>query len=100
MNGDAHQFTSNPLGYQQITVSTTAVALTVPSNASYADVIVGTNGIRVRDDGTNPTASVGMPYGVSALPQRFTVKGAGALAALRMIRISADSEVNVSYYGA
>lgn len=91
----------NPItgSFQQLTVSTTVKALTVPTNAIYAVVIVATNGINVRDDGTNPTASVGMPYGVSSLPQTFTICGGASLAATRMIRRSADSEVDVSYYG-
>lgn len=90
----------NPMGYQQLTISTTATALTVPTNAMAALVVVRTNSIRWRDDGTAPTDSVGMPYGASSLPQTFVLYGAASLANWRGIRISADAEVNVSYYGA
>jgi hypothetical protein len=85
-----------PAGFQQLTVSSTAVALTVPTDAIYAVGIVECNGINIRDDGTSPTASVGMPYGVSSLPQTFTICGSAALTQTRLIRRSSDSVVNVS----
>ena len=92
----------NPIAssYQQMTVSTTAVALTsIPSQAYAAVIIVESNSIRARDDGTNPTASVGMPYGVSSLPQVFTICGRASLDKTRLIRAGgSDAAVNVSYY--
>src|SRR5580704_15912761 len=52
----------NSLGYQQITNLSSAVGFTsVPSGTNYAVITVETAGIRWRDDGTAPTASVGMP---------------------------------------
>lgn len=87
-----------PAGYQQLTVSSTAVSLTVPTNAIYAEVVVGTESIRYRNDGTAPTGSVGVPYGVTALPQTFTICGKSTLAATQLIRITNDSVVNIHYY--
>jgi hypothetical protein len=57
------------LGYQQITSLATAVGLTVPTlspeglqcSPSVAVIIPTGAGIRWRDDGIAPTASVGMP---------------------------------------
>jgi hypothetical protein len=51
-----------PLGFEQISLSSTsAVGLTVPDGATYAMVAaIGLNAIW-RDDGTAPSATVGMP---------------------------------------
>lgn len=87
-----------PVGFQQLTVSTTSTALTVPTNAVFAVVIVATNAINARDDGTAPTATVGMPYG-AGFPQAFTICGSAALSGTKLIRRGgSDAEVDVSYY--
>jgi hypothetical protein len=77
---DAAGGANTPLGYQQITSLSSATALTVPTGATVAVIIPETQAIRWRDDGTNPTASVGMPL---ASGQPMTLKGAAALAAAR-----------------
>lgn len=84
-----------PLGYQQLTVSSTAVALTVPTNAEAALVDVESNDVRWRDDGTNPTASVGKYLSSGT---HYTFIGAEELAALKFIRVSADAKLNITYY--
>jgi len=83
-------------GFQQITVSTTAVGLTVPQGALFAVVEIESNAIRYRDDGTDPTASVGMLVNASTVPitvcnpnQKFKMIRQGA----------ADATASVSYYG-
>lgn len=55
-----------PCGYQQITLTTSAATLTVPTgcNASAAQIKVETQAIRYRDDSVAPTASIGMPLAV------------------------------------
>jgi hypothetical protein len=84
-------------GYQQLTVSTGVSQLTVPAGAVYAvaSLEVAANGLRWRDDGTNPTASVGVPVAtvtpliipqLSLAPIRFTRSGA------------ADAVLSVTYY--
>lgn len=81
-------------GYQQITSLSAAAALTVPSGATVALIQAETKDVRWRDDGTNPTTSVGMiiPAGTSLF---FT----GSLSAFRVIETAASAKLNVSYYG-
>lgn len=83
-----------PLGYQQITSLSAATALTVPAGATIAVVVATTQAVRWRDDGTNPTATVGMPLAVGT-ERVFT----GGLAALRFIEQTASAAINISYYG-
>ena len=88
------------LGYQQITPNT-ATSLTVPARApdgskqqvTFAIITPEGQNVRWRDDGTDPTASVGMPIyvGTSLLYD-------GNLANLRFINMVAGGKVNVSYY--
>lgn len=91
---DAIRFT--PLGYQQITAGTlaSATSLTVPAGANMAMIGADTAGVRFRDDGTAPTASVGVliPAGVALF--QYT----GNLAALQFIAASGSPVLNISYY--
>lgn len=90
-----------PMGYEEITVSTTAIGFTsatvatATASASYAYVYVGTNSIRWRDDGVNPTAAVGQP---AAAADRVEVCGVKAVRTIKFIRQSADATLFVSYY--
>lgn len=88
-----------PLGFQQLSVSNTAVALTVPTggNVTVAIIYVETAAIRWRDDGTSPTASVGM----IALPDSILhLENLGNLAAIKFIRRDGtNATLNISYYG-
>jgi hypothetical protein len=81
------------LGYQQITSLSSATALTVPTGATAALIVASTQNIRWRDDGTNPTASVGMPVLVDTY---FTYDG--DLSRIRFIEQSSGAVLNVSYY--
>jgi hypothetical protein len=83
------------LGYQQITSLSPAAALTVPTGATFCIVTAESQAVRWRDDGTNPTASVGMPI---ASGGSYTFNGAVNLAALRFIEQTASAILNVSYY--
>lgn len=86
--------------YQQITVDATAggVALTnVPAAAKFALLMVETAAIRWRDDGTGPTAAVGMP--IAAGSGLWYDAGQAGLVAFRAIRQAGVSAVlNVTYY--
>lgn len=84
-----------PKGYEQKTVSTAAVALSsVPAAATGALIVVSSNGVRFRDDGTNPTAAVGVPI---AAGQSFSYDGDPS--ALVFIRSGgADAVLDVAYY--
>lgn len=89
----------SPYGYQQLTVSTSAVGLTVPAGAQCAEVLLGSNTIRLRDDGTNPTSSVGVPYGTGFPASGFTVFS-HSMSSVKFIRQgSSDSELNALFYG-
>ena len=86
-------------GDQQLTVGSTAVALTVPAGAVAAMITNGAEAIRVRwDDGSRggaPTASVGHylnPYSVMDLYTKD-------LTQIKMIRVASDSDVQISYFG-
>ena len=90
-----------PMGYEEIAVSTVAIGFTAATirtattAANYAYVFVGTNAIRWRDDGSNPTAAVGQP---AAAGERIEVCGLKAVSAIKFIRQSADATLFVSYY--
>ena len=82
-----------PLGYQQITSLSASTSLTVPSYASVAVITVEGAGVRYRDDGTAPTASVGAPLAVG---QSLTYMG--ALSNLKFIQQTSGATINVLYY--
>lgn len=93
---------TNNMGYQQITVLTAAVGLTIPprqqganfvENAKVALIRPQTQGIRWRDDGIDPTATTGMPLAAGE-----TLEYDGQLSRFRMIEQAASAAVNVSYY--
>lgn len=80
--------------YQQLTVSTTAVALTVPGGSRYALIRVSAMPVRFRDDGTNPTSALGMPLNTGD-----SIEYDGPLSALRFIRSGAsDATLDILYY--
>lgn len=86
-----------PKGYQQIADATlaAATALTVPAGSTYA--VVQNNGsqpVRYRDDGTDPTTTVGM-----RIPAGNTLTYDGNLAAIKFIREAAGVTLDVTYYG-
>lgn len=83
-----------PKGYQQITSLSSAASLTVPSGATCAILQPETQSIRWRDDGTNPTASVGI-----VLAAGESLFYTGSLSALRAIETAASAKLNISYYG-
>ena len=82
-----------PLGYQQITSLSTATALTVPGGANLAIIECETQSVRWRDDGTAPTASVGM---LLATGSYFIYNG--NLSAIEFIQTTASASLSVSYY--
>lgn len=83
------------LGYQQVTSLSSAATLTVPAGSQRALIQATGQNVRWRDDGTNPTASVGM---------RITAGDtmdydAGQLKVIAFIEEAASATLNVSYYG-
>jgi len=86
---------------QQLTVSNTAVGLSVPSitgagqQVRMAVVMVTGNSIRYRDDGTNPTASVG----ILIQPNTPIIVCQSSLAVIKFIRETSDAILDIAYYG-
>lgn len=88
-------------GYQQITNLSSAVNLTVPqrdptglnSKPVIALITPETQGVRWRDDGVAPTATVGMP-----LAAGVTLQYDGDLNKIQFIEQTASAKLNISYY--
>ena len=81
------------LGYQQITSLSSATALTIPQGTTLALIVPETQNVRWRDDGTDPTASVGMPIFVGA-----SLSYDGDLNRIRFIESTAGAKLNICYY--
>lgn len=82
-----------PLGYEQITGAVAATGLTPPPGARYALIQALTQAARWRDDGTDPTATVGMQ--IAAGDSLFYN---GEIGHIRLIEEAASTEINVTYY--
>lgn len=83
----------DPLKYQQITTLSSAVGLEPPPLARIAIIQASTQAVRWRDDGTDPTGTIGMPLGAG---NDFVYNG--NLAAIKFIESAASAELNISYY--
>lgn len=81
-------------GYQQITDVSSATSLSVPTGALIALIQPETADVRWRDDGTAPTASVGMYLGQGA-----TLPFTGNLNTIQFLQVASGATLNVSYYG-
>lgn len=81
------------LGYEQITDLSAAEGLTVPDGATHARIVPEGQAVRYRDDGTEPTATVGMPLAVGA-PLEY----GSALIKLQFIEQTGGAKLNVAYY--
>lgn len=84
----------NPLGYEQITGLSAAKGLTPVAGARFALIVPESQNVRFRDDGTDPTASVGMQ-----LTAGTYLEYTGNLGRLRFIEEAASAKINVTYYG-
>lgn len=90
-----------PLGYQQISSATLATATkltipTVPAGMQLGYVVIQNNGtanVRWRDDGTAPTASVGM-----ILPAGSELDYYGETTALQFIEVGGGAALDITYY--
>lgn len=81
--------------YQQLSITdSTAVSLTVPTGAYIAHIQAYDGALRYRDDGTAPTASVGM-----SVASTGDIWYDGDLDAIQLISESGTVETNVLYYG-
>lgn len=82
-----------PLGYQQITSMSTAQSLTVPTGTKFAVITPEAQAVRYRDDGTAPTATVGMPIAVGT-----AITYTSTLSAVQFIEQTSGAKLNVLYY--
>lgn len=82
-----------PLGYEQITDLSSADTLTVPTGAKIAILNPTGQAVRWRDDGTNPTATIGMLIGAGS-----SFIYTGNLSAISFIQQTATAVLNISYY--
>ena len=85
--------TTTPLGYQQITSLANPTGLAVPAGATTAVLEVSGQAVRYRDDGTAPTATVGMP-----VPAGQQISYSGNLAAIQFIQQAASATLDVLFY--
>lgn len=90
--------TSACLGYQQLTSIASATSLTDPIDPlkgvpTMAVIQAEAQAVRWRDDGVDPTASVGM-----VLAAGSSMNYDGNLNAIRFIQVTAGAILNVAYY--
>jgi hypothetical protein len=89
------------MGYQQVTSLSSAAGLTVPQTTPgglaekpvFALIVAEGAAVRWRDDGTAPTASVGMPLAIG-VPLQYD----GDLNKIQFIQQAATAKINISYY--
>lgn len=81
------------VGFQQITGLDAVKSLTVPAGATLAVVCAEAQKVRMRPDGTDPTAAIGM-----VLPVDTNIIITGHLGKYKFIEATATAKLNVSYY--
>ena len=84
---------AKPNGFQQITSLSASTALTVPAGSIFCVFMCEAQAVRWRDDGTAPTAAIGI-----LLPVNTPYEYWGDLAAIRFFEAAASAKLNVSYY--
>lgn len=82
-----------PLGYQQILAPATSTGLLPATSADYAYIKVQEQDVRYRDDGVNPTATVGV-----VIQAGQGIWYTGDLSAIQFIETTSGSEININYY--
>lgn len=89
----------SPLGFQKLTVSSSAVGFTKPSvvpTIRAVTVTVETNSIRYRIDGTDPDSSTGhLLYDGDVLE----LTNVNSINSFRAIATGSDATVQITYYG-
>ena len=81
---------ADPIGFETLTVGTSAVGLSPTTGATQAEITVELADVRVRSDGTDPTATVGHLILDGAV---ISLSSAKDIAAFRAIR---DASTNVT----
>jgi hypothetical protein len=84
------------LGYTQITSLAAAVGVgTIPAGSETLLLQCTTQNVRYRDDGVDPTGTVGMVL-VALTIYEFTV---AQIARMKFIETAASAVLNISFYG-
>lgn len=81
------------LGYQQITSLSSATGLTIPAGSGRALIECESQQVRWRDDGTNPTSSVG-----HVMSPGDILSYDAALPVIKFIEVASGAKLNISYY--
>lgn len=82
-------------GYQQIDAASGVKTLTVPTGANKAIVQAEVANVRLRLDGTDPTASIGEILVANATRELH----GDELTAAKFIAVTGSPKINVHYYG-
>ena len=82
-----------PLGHQQVTGLNTVKALTVPLGTQRILLVCTAQNVRFRDDGNNPTATVGIQL-VAGTVFRYR----GDPSAIKFIEETASAVLEASFY--
>lgn len=82
-----------PLGYQQITSLSSAVGFSIPVGSRAILFQAENKDIRFRDDGSNPTSSVGF-----LLLAGQSIWYYGDISKIKLIEASASAKVNALFY--
>lgn len=88
-----------PLGYCQLTSIDTAVLVSscsggIPDGTNVVLMRAETQAVRYRDDGTNPTTTVGMPMLIADAPVLYV----GTPSAIRVIAAVGGGKLDVLFY--
>lgn len=84
------------LGYTQVTNLTAAVGVgTIPAGAETVLLQCTGQNVRYRDDGTDPTTTIGMVLVANTIYE-FTV---AQIARMKLIETAATAVLNISFYG-
>lgn len=84
-----------PLGYQQLGAGiAAATALTIPVGCSLVVLTAEAQAVRWRDDGTDPTATVGMPLAIGTIFEYTSSQ----MSRVKFIEQAAGAILNASYY--
>lgn len=92
---------ATPCGYQRIATVSSAVGLTLPTalipGANQAPtrclIVPEAQAVRWRDDGTDPTATIGQPLAAGA-----ELRYDGNLKAIKFFEQTAGAILNITYY--
>lgn len=82
------------IGYQQLTSLAAATALTIPAGGAIeAFIVCSGQPVMWRDDGTDPTATIGMPLATGTGFPYFA-----NLPKIKIIQTTASATCNITYY--